>query len=115
MSDRPLAEKLTEIIRAGRIVDAGTTDDGVQFVQVDTGNGWGVSVVRGDISYGCEDGLWEAALTYGAPDYRLAHDVMRNHEDWNGDVKGWLTPQEAGEVINMVMSYPPPNRKQQDD
>lgn len=110
MPDRPLAERLTEIIRRGRIVDAGTTDDGVQFVQADTGNEWGVSVVRGGISYGRDDGLWEAALTYGAPNYPLAHGVMREHPDW-GEMKGWLTPQEVGQVITMVAAYPPPNRK----
>lgn len=109
MTDQPLAERLTEIIRRGRIVDAGTID-GVQFVRVDTGNGWGVSVIRGGISYGHEQGLWEAALTYGAPDYEIAHDAMREREDW-GDVKGWLTTNEVDTIISMVAAYMPTNQK----
>lgn len=91
-------------------------------VLLDTGNGWGVSVVQwskesGDPSleasrlswsesYGGRDGLWEAALTLGeAGGYKVAHATMRAR--W-GDVKGWLTPAQVGALIDTVAGYKPP-------
>ena len=55
-------------------------------------NGYGVSVIRGDYSYGGRDGLYELAV--------LGKDGMVTYDtDVTNDVMGYLTMQEVTDTM----------------
>lgn len=67
-------------------------------------NGAGASVVRGEFTYGGEDGLWElAVIKFVGDGYHLIYPQGICSE---GDVIGWLTDEEVEkwllEVANLT-------------
>lgn len=67
-------------------------------MQLNFANGWGVSII--DFGYGAEEGLSELAVL---KDGRLHFEnpVAR------GDVRGWLTDDDVGELTSEVKSWSP--------
>lgn len=67
-------------------------------MQLNFANGWGVSII--DFGYGAEEGLSELAVL---KDGRLhyANPVSM------GDVRGWLTDDEANKLASEVESWSP--------
>lgn len=68
-------------------------------------NGYGASVVRGSIgpgggTYGCEQGLYELAVTKG-PDFRLCYTTPIT-----GDVLGYLTPDDVTTHLRAIADLP---------
>lgn len=61
-------------------------------------NGFGVSVVRHDGSYGGESGLYELAVLKGS---KICYDTPVT-----GDVEGWLTPDKVTELMQQVQELP---------
>jgi hypothetical protein len=59
-----------QVTATGTRKPAGTETE-IEFAHYDCGNGLGAVVSRGALSYGREDGLWEAALARTAPDGAL--------------------------------------------
>ena len=63
-------------------------------------NGAGASVVRGDYTYGGEEGLWELGVIWFEEDgYRLIYprDVCPE-----ADVVGWLTDEQVEEKLVQI-------------
>ena len=66
-------------------------------------NGYGLSVVRHNRSYGSKDGLYEAAIIKGTEnDYKLCYDTSITD-----DVMGWLTESKVESLLSQVetLSY----------
>jgi len=88
--------------QGGKVVASSVDHDqpGVDHLEFEFANGWGASVVRGGISYGAEQGLWEVAVTNGVnaePRYDTAI---------TGDVLGWLTPVEVVTALSKIAALP---------
>ena len=62
-------------------------------------NGYGLSVVCHDYSYGGKAGLFEAALFHDG-------EICNSYKGWD-DVRGWLTFTEVAELIAEVDTYTP--------
>jgi hypothetical protein len=62
-------------------------------------NGYGVSVVRGDGTYGGPEGLYELAVL---AEGRIVYDTPVTN-----DVLGWLTEGDVTERLNEVATLPP--------
>ena len=62
-------------------------------------NGYGVSVIRGDTSYGGSVGLYELAVTHND---RLCYDT-----EITTDVLGHLTPKAVERLMTRVEALPP--------
>lgn len=61
-------------------------------------NGYGVSVIRTDFSYGGREGLWELAVLQGG-------EVCYN-TPITMDVEGWLCEEEVTELMTQVQALP---------
>lgn len=72
--------------------------DGVQAV-VSFENGYGVSVIRGEYSYGGRDGLYELAITKTREDggWDLCYDSGLTE-----DVEGYLTPEDVTSWLKRI-------------
>lgn len=82
----------------------------VDFVHYDCGNGLGAVVIRGGLSYGRQDGLWEAALARTAPDgtpQQPAPGTARELLGWADDVLGRLTPQDVKKLLQEITALLP--------
>lgn len=63
-------------------------------------NGAGASVVRGDYTYGGEEGLWELGIIWFVGDgYHLIYPKSVCPE---GDVVGWLTDEQVEEKLVQI-------------
>lgn len=62
-------------------------------------NGYGVSVVRAEITYGAKNGLYELAVTV---DRQPVQDTPITD-----DVLGWLTPDAVTRHMQQVAALPP--------
>ena len=61
-------------------------------------NGWGVSVVRGERTYGGSNGLYELAVLRDG-DLHYENDVAK------GDVVGWLRPEDVTDAMKLVQGF----------
>ena len=61
-------------------------------------NGYGVSVIKHEFSYGSDEDLFESAVLYND---RVVYDEQ--FFDGNG-VKGWMTNEDVMEVLELVRS-----------
>ena len=64
-------------------------------------NGYGLSIISHQFSYGGKDGLFEAALLDDQG--MIMYDPERN---W-ADVRGWLDFSDVVELIELVKGYSP--------
>jgi hypothetical protein len=62
-------------------------------------NGYGLSVIRSEYSYGGSDGLFEAAVLY---DDHIVYDTPIT-----SDVLGWQTQDDIVDLIALVEALPP--------
>jgi len=63
-------------------------------------NGFGASVIRGEFSYGGEDGLWElGVIKFDGDGYKLTYpkDICPDE-----DVVGWLTDEQVDEKLVQI-------------
>lgn len=99
--------------RAGETVQVaamGVRKPGIEWVHYDCGNGFWVILSRGVISYGREDGLWEAALAVaGRSDIpgKPPPGTARNLLGWSDDVIGRLSPEDARILLGEVAALSP--------
>ena len=70
--------------------------DGVQAI-VNFRNGFEVSVVRHDFSYGGDKGLYEIGVFNAAGN-------MCDPLGWGDDVKGWLKPEDVEKELDLIAS-----------
>ena len=70
-------------------------------MQTHFANGWRVSIICSEFSYGGKDGLFELAVL--DKNGRLHYDNPVS----NGDVCGWLTEAEAQALADEVASWQP--------
>lgn len=67
-------------------------------------NGYGASVVKGEYTYGGDEGLWElAVLTFKTEDNnsRIAYDTPIT-----SDVEGYLTDEKVEELLTEIENLP---------
>jgi hypothetical protein len=65
-------------------------------------NGYGISLVSNEFSYGGRDGLYEIAVLIGdEDDYTLCYDT-----DITNDVIGYLTLEQVIEIDKLVQELP---------
>ena len=65
-------------------------------------NGYGVSVIRGPLTYGGSEGLWEMAVLKGTEeDYELCYDTPITN-----DVLGHKSQEEITEAMRQVQELP---------
>jgi hypothetical protein len=57
-------------------------------------NGYDVSIVRNQLSYGGDKGLYEIGVYKG--------DKMSDPLGWKDSVKGWLTPEGVEKELNLM-------------
>ena len=57
-------------------------------------NGYDISIVRNALSYGGKKGLYEMGV--------YDKDGMCDPLGWGDDVKGWLTPQDVEQQLNLI-------------
>jgi hypothetical protein len=69
--------------------------DGVQ-AWVKLPNGYEVSVIKNDLSYGGDKGLYEIGV-YKGPS-------MCDPLGWGDDVKGWLKPEDVEKELDLIAS-----------
>jgi hypothetical protein len=63
-------------------------------------NGYGVSIVQHDFSYGNKEGLWEMAVIKGNEE---EWDIIYNTHITN-DVLGYLTEEQVNEYVDQVIT-----------
>jgi hypothetical protein len=61
-------------------------------------NGWGVSVVKHEFSYGGKDGLYELAVLKD-------NDIHYDNDIAKGDVVGWLRPEDITDAMIIVQKF----------
>lgn len=93
-----------------QVTAMGVREPGIESVCYDCGNGFGAVVSRGVISYGREDGLWEAALARTAPDGSpeqpdpgTAHELL----GWDDDVLGRLSSHDVENLLEQITALAP--------
>ena len=59
-------------------------------------NGYDVSIVRNQLSYGGEKGFYEIGVYKG--------DTMCDPLGWGDDVKGWLTPEDVEKELELIQA-----------
>lgn len=65
-------------------------------------NGYGVSVVRSDFSYGGPQGLFELAVLEGTEqNFKITYSTSVT-----GDVEGYLKESQVTELMNKIQSLP---------
>ena len=57
-------------------------------------NGYDISIVRSEFSYGGDKGLYEIGVYKG--------DEMCDPLNWGDDVKGWLTPEGVEKELELI-------------
>ena len=57
-------------------------------------NGYDVSIVRNQLSYGGDKGLYEIGVYKG--------DKMSDPLGWKDSVKGWLTPEDVEKELELI-------------
>ena len=57
-------------------------------------NGYDVSIVRNELSYGGDKGLYEIGV--------YKNDKMVDPLDWGDTVKGWLTPEGVEKELDLM-------------
>ena len=72
----------------------------IDALQYEFPNGYGISIVRHEHSYGSSKGLWEAALLEGK-------DLHYRDDVFHGDVAGYLTPTNVQKCVEQVMALEP--------
>ena len=71
--------------------------DGVQaWVEMD--NGYEVSIIKNELSYGGSKGLYEIGVYHGPG--------MVVPKGWDDSVKGWLTPEGVEEELFSLCRHP---------
>ena len=69
-------------------------------LQYEFPNGYGISIIRHEYSYGASEGLWEAAL--------LKDDTISYRDDiFDNSVEGYLSPEDIKERIEQIMALMP--------
>ena len=76
-----------------------THGEGAIQAYVELGNGFDVSVVRHNGSYGNEKGLYEIGVF---DSQRVGMNAMCDPLDWGDTVKGWLTPEDVTNEIKRL-------------
>ena len=71
-------------------------------------NNYGVSVVKGPYSYGGRDGLYELAVIHKSPDMSES-ELDYDNPVANGDVRGYLTPEDVTQLMEEVALFPVKN------
>ena len=78
-----------------------TINNGVQYLKFFP-NGYGVSVIKHDFSYGHELGLWELAVLKGnLKEWDLCYDTPITAEKHDG-VIGFLNEDEVNDLVDQV-------------
>jgi len=72
-------------------------DEGAIQAYAKLDNGYEVSVIRGGLSYGKKDGLWEIGVFD-------ALGRMRDPLGWGDTVKGWLTEEDVEKELDLIAS-----------
>jgi len=62
-------------------------------------NGFGVSVVRHDFSYGGKDGLFELAVLDNSGEIHYDNPVA------HGDVVGYLRPEDVTDAMSLIQKF----------
>jgi hypothetical protein len=75
--------------------------EGIQYLHFFP-NGYGVSIVRHNFSYGHERGLWEMAVMKGTEE---KHDITYDTPVTN-DVMGYLNEDEVNDYVKQVSELP---------
>ena len=71
--------------------------DGVQaWVEMD--NGYEVSIIKNELSYGGKKGLYEIGVYHGPG--------MVVPKGWDDSVKGWLTPELVEKELELLRAVP---------
>ena len=63
-------------------------------------NGYGISIMRNEHTYGASEGLWEAALVKDKT-------IVYRDDVFDGNVAGYLTPTNVQKCVEQVMSLEP--------
>lgn len=92
MTRTPLSKK---IIRDYNLIETYDSHNGYHY-EGSYSNGYGVSIIKNDWSYGRDDDLWEIAL--------IKEGEICYEHDFN-DVIGYLTEEELEDWIITVRSY----------
>ena len=72
----------------------GNAVEGIQaWVEV---NGYEVSIVRNELSYGGKRGLYEIGV------YKAGTEKMADPLGWGDTVKGWLTPSGVEKELELI-------------
>ena len=71
-----------------------THGEGAKQAYVGFENGYDVSVVKHKYSYGGEKGLYEIGVFFD--------NHMVDPSDWGDTVKGWLTPQNVEQELELI-------------
>jgi hypothetical protein len=83
-----------------RTFESFESNNGVQYIKF-FDNGYGVSIVKHDMSYGHELGLWELAVVKGnMEDYDLCYDTPITD-----NVIGFLNEEEVNDLVSQVQVY----------
>ena len=67
-------------------------------------NGYDVSIVRNQLSYGGEKGLYEIGVYRPVPLGNLETPPMCDPLGWGDDVKGWLTPEGVEKELELIQA-----------
>jgi hypothetical protein len=59
-------------------------------------NGYEVSIIRNELSYGGDKGLYEIGV------YKVGTNEMCDPLNWGDDVKGWLTPEGVEKELELM-------------
>lgn len=98
---------LSELAGLPASVDGATVvsvrdNPGDQQVRLRFPNGFGVSIIRGSLSYGGQDGLFElAVLVFDGHQGRITYDTPITD-----NVLGWLSPAEVTETCREIAALP---------
>ena len=74
----------------------GNAEEGIQAI-VELENGFEVSIVRNQLSYGGDKGLYEIGVFN-------ATGNMCDPLGWGDDVKGWLTQEDVEKTLDSMAS-----------
>lgn len=88
---------MAKVIKDTGLVKKSVFPSGV-FRRIFFDNGYGISIIKNEASYGHEDGLWEIAVLKGtASKYEVCYDT-----GITSDVEGWLTEEDVQSYIDKV-------------
>jgi hypothetical protein len=63
-------------------------------------NGYELSIIRNELSYGGDKGLYEIGV------YKAGTNEMCDPLNWGDDVKGWLTPEDVEKELALIAELP---------